>query len=299
MPPVADTVVRLAVLARAGRPAARMAARVGGGTRRLAASRGWTERRLAVRALGAWVHAAWLRADRWRWDVIWHDIRYAARFLQKRPGFTLIAVLSLAIGIGANAAIFGAVRAVLLRPLPFPDPDRLVTLATTTRERPDVRRGASSPPDFTDWRNDVKELESLAAISVDAAALTGDGPAEQVPSANVTGDFFHVLRVAPLFGRTINREDDPVGSPDVVVLGYGLWQRRFGGRADVIGTTIMLDGRPTRIAGVMPDGFAYPLDSQLWLPLRFTADELETQRGAQYLDVIGRLRKGVGLRRGG
>ena len=294
MPRAADAVVRLAVwlvpddLRREWQHewAAELAAR---------RQRGWTERRLAVRALGSWIHAAWLRADRWRWDVIWHDVRYAARFLQKRPGFTLIAVLSLAIGIGANAAIFGAVRAVLLRPLPFPDPDRLVTLATTTHGRPDVRRGASSPPDFTDWRNDIKELESLAAISVDAAALTGDGPAEQVPSANVTGDFFHVLGIAPLFGRTIDREDDPIGSPNVVVLGYGLWQRRFGGRADVIGTTVMLDGRPTRIAGVMPDGFAYPLESQLWLPLRFTADDLETQRGAQYLDVIGRLQKRVGL----
>lgn len=255
--------------------------------------RGGTEPRLALRALGAGAHAAWLRADRWRWDVIWQDIKYAARYLQKRPGFTSIAVLSLAIGIGANAAIFGAVRAVLLRPLPFPDPDALVTLATTARERPNARRGSSSPPDFMDWRREVDELELMAAISVDAAAVTGDGPAEQVPSANVTGDFFRVLGVAPLYGRTLSREDDPVGSPDVVVLGHGLWQRRWGGRADVIGSTIMVDGRPTRVLGVMPEAFAYPLESQIWLPLRFSAEELETQRGAQYLDVIGRLKKGV------
>jgi putative ABC transport system permease protein len=256
-------------------------------------SRGWSERRLAVRALGAWVHAAWLRADRWRWDVIWQDLKYAARLLQKRPGFTLVAVLSLAVGIGANAAIFGAVRAVLLRPLPFPEPHRLVALATTTLETPDARRGTSSPPDFVDWRRDVDAFESLAAISADAAALTGDGPAEQVPSASVTGDFFEVLGVAPLQGRTIRPEDDPVGTPDVVVLSHGLWRRRWGGRADLIGTTIMVDGKPTIVAGVMPEGFAYPLDSQLWLPLRFTAKELETQRGALYLDVIGRLRSGV------
>ena len=255
--------------------------------------RGWTERQLAMRSVGAWAHAVWLRADRWRWDVIWQDIKYAARFLQKRPGFTLVAVLSLAVGIGANAAIFGAVRAVLLRPLPFPEPDRLVALATTSLDRPDSRRGTSSPPDFVDWRRDVDAFESLAAISADAAALTGDEPAEQVPSANVTGDFFAVLGVAPLYGRTITPEDDPVGTPDVVVLSHSLWRRRWGGRADLVGSTIMVDGKPTLVAGVMPEGFAYPLDSQLWLPLRFTARELETQRGAQYLDVIGRLRRGV------
>ncbi len=255
--------------------------------------RGWTERQLAMRSVGAWAHAVWLRADRWRWDVIWQDIKYAARFLQKRPGFTLVAVLSLAVGIGANAAIFGAVRAVLLRPLPFPDPGALVTLATTTLDRPGARRGSSSPPDFADWHRDLDAFDSLAAISVDAAALTGDGPAEQVPSANVTGDFFTVLGVKPLHGRTIGPEDDPVGTPDVVVLGHGLWQRRFGGRSDVVGTTIMVEGRPTLVAGVMPVGFAYPLGAELWVPLRFTATELETQRGALYLDVIGRLQSGV------
>jgi predicted permease len=221
--------------------------------------------------------------------VIWQDIKYAARFLHKRPGYTLIAVLSLAVGIGANAAIFGAVRAVLLRPLPFPAPDRLVALATTTIERPDVRHGSSAPPDFVDWRRDVDAFESLAAISADAAALTGDGPAEQVPAAQVTGDFFRVLGVAPLYGRTITPDDDPIGSPEVVVLSHSLWQRRWGGRPDLVGSTIMVDGAPALVAGVMPPGFAYPLDSQLWRPLRFTARELETQRGAQYLDVIGRL----------
>jgi predicted permease len=256
---------------------------------------GWPEARLAVRSLGAWVHAGWLGADRWRWDVIWQDIKYAARVLRARPGFTLVAVLGLALGIGANAAIFGAVRAVLLRPLPFPEPERLVTVATTTLERPDALHGASAPPDFVDWRTEVDAFESLAAITADAAALTGDGPAEQVPSANVTGDFFEVLGVAPLLGRTIGPGEDPVGSPDVVVLGHGLWQRRWGGRAEVIGSAIVVNGRPAVVAGVMPPGFAYPLDSQLWLPLRFTARELETQRGAQYLEVIGRLRDGVGL----
>lgn len=168
-----------------------------------------------------------------------------------------------------------------------------MTVATTTIDKPDSRRGSSSPPDFVDWRRDVDAFTGLAAIAVDAAALTGDGPAEQVPSASVTGDFFAVLGVVPLHGRVIGLDDDPVGSPDIVVLSHGLWQRRWGGRADLVGSTIMVDGKPTLVAGIMPEGFAYPLDSQLWLPLRFTARELETQRGAQYLDVIGRLGDGV------
>lgn len=262
-----------------------------------ARDRGWTEPRLAIRALGAWSHAAWLRADRWRWDVIWQDVKYAARVLRKRPTYTLVAVLSLAVGIGANAAIFGAVRAVLLRPLPFPEPDRLVIVATTTTERPDARRGSNSPSDFVDWRRDVDAFSGLAAIAVDAAALTDDGPAEQVPSASVTGDFFAVLGVPPLYGRVIGPADDPVGSANVAVLGHGLWQRRWGGRTDLVGSTIMIDGKPTLVAGIMPEGFAYPLESQLWLPLRFTATELETQRGALYLDVIGRVRAGVNIER--
>ncbi len=248
---------------------------------------------LAVRALGAVAHACWLRQDRWRWDVLWHDIKYAARTLLKRPSFMIVAVLSLAIGIGANAAIFGAVRAVLLRPLPFPAPDALVAVSTTTLERPDVPGGSSTPPDFTDWRRDLRGFVEMAAVVAGASALTGDGPAEQVPSANVTGGFFGVLGVPALYGRALEPGDDPVGAPDVAVLGHALWQRRYGGRREVVGSTITIDSQPYRVVGVMPAGFAYPLGADLWVPQRFSEEDLRTQRGAQYLDVIARLAPGA------
>lgn len=258
-----------------------------------AAGRGSGAVRLAARALGAWPHACWLRWDRWRWEMLWHDLKYATRTLIKRPGFTILAVLSLTIGIGANAAIFSAVRAVLLRPLPFPDPDALVSVVTTSVERPDARTGSTAPPDFVDWRRDVTAFLEIAAVDSTASALTGEGAAEQVSSANVTGGFFGVLGVVPLHGRALTPQDDAPGAPEVAVLGHGLWMRRFGGRPDVIGATIPIDGQPVRVAGVMPEGFAFPLGTELWLPLRFTQDDLQTQRGAQYLDVIARLAPGV------
>jgi putative ABC transport system permease protein len=218
-----------------------------------------------------------------------HDIKYATRTLLKRPGFTIVAVFSLAIGIGANAAIFGAVRAVLLRPLPFPGPEALVAVSTTTLERPDAPGGSSTPPDFTDWRRDLRGFVEMAAVVAGASALTGDGPAEQVPSANVTGGFFGVLGTPALYGRTLEPADDPMGASDVAVLGHALWQRRYGGSRAVIGSTITIDSQPYRVVGVMPAGFAYPLGADLWMPQRFSEEDLRTQRGAQYLDVIARL----------
>ncbi len=233
--------------------------------------------------------------------MLWHDLKFATRTLIKRPGFAVVAVLSLAIGIGANAAIFSTVRAVLLRPLPFPNPDAVVTISTTTSERPDLAWGASAPPDFVDWRRDTHSFAGMAAINVGASALTGTGAgaAEQVPSANVTGGFFTVLGVQPLLGRTLLPDDDPVGAADVAVLSHALWTRRFGESRTVLGTMVEIDSQPYRVVGVMPDGFSYPLGTEIWVPQRFSEEELRTQRGAQYLDVIARLRDGTTLAEAG
>jgi predicted permease len=250
-----------------------------------AGTTGW---RLDVRCLGAFVHAAWMRWDRWRSEMLVQDVRLAWRALARRPLFAAITVLTLALGIGANAAMFSAVQAVLLRPLPYPEPERLVRLFTASRDqaRP---QGSTSPPDFVDWRHDSRSFRGLAAVSTGSYALTGQGAAEHVPGSDVTGDFFPVMGVPAQFGRTLTVADDTYGGPQVAVLAHDLWMRRFGGDAGIVGRQVVLDGEPREVVGVMPRGFAYPLASELWVPLRFSPKDLETQRGAHYLDVIGRL----------
>ena len=132
--------------------------------------------------------------------------------------------------------------------------------------------GTASPPDFVDWRRDSTSFVEMAAINAGAYALTGSGPAEQVPGATVTGGFFAVLGVTPLYGRALAVDDDAIGGPNVAVLGHALWTRRFGGDPQAVGRTITIDADEYRIVGVMPRGFSYPLQSELWLPQRFTAD---------------------------
>jgi putative ABC transport system permease protein len=224
-----------------------------------------------------------------------HDLRYALRQLAKQPAFTAVVVLILGLAIGGNTAIFGAVRAVLLRPLAFPNADRLVRVvpAPTEAAGTAVVLETASPPDFVDWRNDNHVFSELAAMNEGGFALTGEGPAEQIGGTSVTGGFFSVMGVRPLLGRGFTPDDDAVDGPRVAVLGYTLWQRRFGGDEAVVGHTARFDGEAYTIVGVMPPGFAYPGNSEVWLPLRFTVHDLTTQRGAHYLDVIGRLKVGV------
>jgi putative ABC transport system permease protein len=242
------------------------------------------------RACGAFFHAAWLRWDRWRLDMIWQDLKHALRALRAKPGFTAVTVLTLAIGIGGNAAIFGAVNAVLLRPLPYPDADRIVQVFKTSVKQPDRVGGTTSPPDFTDWRRDNAVFTELGGFVEGSYSLTGEGAAEQIPGASVTGGFFGVFGTRPLHGRTLTVEDDAIGGPDVVVLSHALWTRRFGASPGVVGKPITLEAKPYEIVGVMPAGFDFPLQAELWVPIRFTARDLETQRGAHYIDVVGRLK---------
>jgi putative ABC transport system permease protein len=244
------------------------------------------------RALGAWPHALWLRADRWRPEMIWQDVRHGARSLAARPGFALIAILSLALGIGANVAIYSAVRAVLLRPLPFPEPERLVKLVSSKIGQPRAVSGAVSPPDFVDWRRDATSFADMAAFNDVSLAITGDGPAEQLSGTAVTGGFFAILDVRPLYGRVLTWSDD-TDMGKVIVLGHDLWRRRYGGDPSVVGRTLLIDGVVTRVVGIMPASFSYPLQSDVWVPLRFTERDITTQRGAHYLDIVARLKPGA------
>jgi putative ABC transport system permease protein len=225
-------------------------------------------------------------------DTLLQDIRYAARRLAHSPGFTALAVVVLALGIGGTATAFGVVDAVLLRPLAYPDAGALVRVFST---RGGDSRWTASPPDFRDWQSRNRSFIHLAATNSGSFALTGEGAAEQLPGAQATGDLFTVLGVAPLLGRTLTPADDAFGGLDVAVLGFGLWRDRFGGDPKVLGRQIRLDGRSYTVIGVMPAGFDYPDGAELWLPLRFSAADLVTQRGAHYLDVVGRLRPGVAV----
>ena len=227
--------------------------------------------------------------------MIWQDLKHALRALTGQPGFTFVTLLTLAIGIGGTTAIFGAVNAVLLRPLPYHDPDALARLYKTTLKQPDRVGGTVSPPDFTDWRRDNTVFTEVAAYDSDSLTLTGEGAAEVVRIGEVTGGFFAVLGSTPLYGRTINTHDDPMGARDVVVLGHDIWARRFGSNPRIIGQTIQADGIAREVIGVMPPGVEFPLRSELWIPLRFSAKDLETQRGAHYIEVLGRLKPGVSI----
>src|SRR5687767_10347853 len=159
------------------------------------------------RTFGVFFHAAWLRWDRWRIEMIWQDLKHALRALKAKPGFTFVTLLTLAIGIGGTTAIFGAVNAVLLRPLPYHDPEALVRVYKTTLKQPDRVGGTVSPPDFTDWRRDNTVFTEVAAYDSDSLALTGQGAAEVVRIGEVTGGFFEVLGSTPLYGRAITTED--------------------------------------------------------------------------------------------
>ena len=247
------------------------------------------------RSTGAFFHAAWLRWDRWRIEMILQDFKYAIRALRAKPGFTTVTMLTLAIGIGGNAAIFGAVNAVLLRPLPFLNPDQLVRIYKTTLAEPDRVGGTVSPPDLVDYRRDTTVFAGVAGYIDGSFPLTGNGAAEHLPGAQVTGGFFDVMATSPQHGRTLTDEDDREGARNVVVLSHALWARRFGSRPGIVGEQLRIDGVSREVVGVMPAGFQFPLQSEFWVPLKFTARDLETQRGAHYISVIARLNASASL----
>jgi putative ABC transport system permease protein len=215
-----------------------------------------------------------------------HDMRFAVRQFAKNPVFTAIAALTLALGIGANTAIFSVVNGVLLRPLPYPDPDTIVRIYEIV---PQWGPFAVSPAAFLDWRRQSTTLERVAAFSVDSETLATEEFPERVVSAAVSWDTFDLLRVKPALGRTFVRDEDAPLKNRVVILSYGMWQRRFGGDPRILERRLSLSGVPCAIVGVMPAGFAFPsAEVEFWSPLGLeTAD---APRGAHYLGVVGRLK---------
>ena len=230
-------------------------------------------------------------------ESIWQDVRYGARMLRRNPGFTTVAVLTLALGIGANTAIFSVVHAVLLEPLPYPDSDRLVMIWNTYGGN----HSHNSPPDYFDRVEQSEMLESIAAYAPRTFNLTGQGEPLRLQGAGVTASFFTTLGVAPLHGRVFDAEEDSAERGDVVVLSHGAWLRQFGGDAAAVGSKIVLNDHSFTIAGVMPPRFAllFP-EIDIWAPMAFAADaRADSNRGNEYILVFGRMKPGVSLQQAG
>lgn len=228
--------------------------------------------------------------------MLWQDIRYGLRTLTKSPGFAAVVILTLALGIGANTAIFSVVSAVLLQPLPFPQPDRLVAVLHVNLQSGEIGK-AQSYPDFVDLRAQSKTLESAAAYDLGSATLTGMGDPVHLNTGIFSADMFNVLRKPPMLGREFTASEDKPGT-HVAMLSYHLWKTRFGGDPRVTDKQIVLDGKPYIVAGVMPADFQFPLDEQpvdLWTTIAVEGAESQAERGAHFLRVIGRVRSGVTL----
>jgi putative ABC transport system permease protein len=222
-------------------------------------------------------------------DTFRQDVQYAIRRLVKGSGFTAIALVTLALGIGANSAIFSVVNAVLLRPLPYPQSEELVGVYHVWKGR----RAVMSPMNFLDVKAQSRTIADMAAFNSGRYNLTGSGEPTQIDGAEVSASFFDVLRVRPLAGRTFHADENQPGRNTVVVLSHGLWQQRFGGDPKIVGRRITLDGRQITVVGVMPPGFSYPDKREIWLPLEYDEVFTTKARGAWYLTVIGRLAPGA------
>jgi putative ABC transport system permease protein len=226
---------------------------------------------------------------------IMQDLRYGARMLLKKPGFTVIAVITLALGIGANTAIFSVVNGVLLRPLPYKEPGRL---ARVYSEFPgmNLRKFWISPPEFLDIQKESKSWESIGAWSTGGVNLSWTGDPIRVTSNGVTRSLIDTLGVPPMLGRNFTQEEEKPNGPRAVIISYGLWGRAFGGQADIVGQTVRINTSPFTVVGVMPQGFVFPPGSNeptdVWIPFQFDPAN-PGGRGSHFLNVIGRLKPGV------
>ena len=225
----------------------------------------------------------------WMWlDRLWQDARYAIRSMGKDPAFAATAVLSLALGIGANTAIFTVVNAVLLKPLPFPQPERLVQL-WETKPAQGYFRNVVNGVNFVDWRERTRNFEDMAAVSAIPANLTGLGDPVALDGRAVSPQYFSILGVFPALGRPFTAEEARPGRGNVIILSFGLWQRLFGADPGVLGRQVTLNGSPATIIGVMPRGFALPgLTPEVWMPL--SIDRSPQWEGGRNLTVVARLK---------
>jgi predicted permease len=224
------------------------------------------------------------------------DLRVAPRQFLKYPGFTAVAIITLALGIGANSAIFSVVNAVLLRPLPFKNPDRIVRVWHTppAKSFPGIDRFSVSAANYIDWKRDNHVFDEMGIVSGRLLTLTGMAQPQQVTACTVGAGFFEALGVPPMLGRSFAPEEDQPGRTQVVILSYRFWQEHFGSNRGIVGSNLTMDGQNFQIAGVMPEGFRFPDFAQMWLPMGWT-DKERAVRGEHHSMVIARLKSGVDL----
>src|SRR5262245_23464710 len=237
-------------------------------------------------------------------ETVWQDLRYGSRILMKNPGFTLLAVLTLALGIGANTAIFSVVNAVLLKSLPYADPQRIAVLWT---DNPSLQFGLHEIPpanaDISEWKANTQSFERIAVFTPNLADLSGDGEPERVGGVAASAEFFPLFGVAPQAGRVFTAMEDQPGGDKVVVISHSLWQRRFGGDPDIIGKTLTVNSEKRVIVGVMPPGFTFPRGPEMppifgfagrndvWIPLAW--DARRWQQRSRETVALARLKSGV------
>ena len=220
------------------------------------------------------------------------DVRYAFRSLLKYPGFTIVAVLTLALGIGANTAIFSIVNSILLMPLPFTNPDQLVMIWENNAQQ-GLKDSTVAPAKFLDWRDHSKSFEQVGAFwPYQASNLSLNDDPERIPSAAVSYELFQVLGVPPLNGRTFLPEEDKPGGDPAVIISYRLWQRRFNSDPGLVGQGVKLDGKSYTVVGIMPSGFSFPDQAEMWLPMAFSPNETKN-RESHIVHVVGRMKSGV------
>ena len=221
-------------------------------------------------------------------EQLWRDVRYAARVLKKSPSFTAAVVATLALSVGANTAIFSVVSGLLLHPLPYEHPGRVMMLED--RWLPRFPSFEATPQEFRGWREQSRAFEQLAAFATAGFTITGDGRPERIPGARVSANLPSLLGVSPVVGRGFLDEDDRAGSDRVVLLGYGLWQRRFASDPHVVGRILTLNNVGFTVIGVMPPDFRFPQEAEIWKPMGFTADDVNK---GHFIRAVGRLKPGV------
>ena len=225
-------------------------------------------------------------------EDLWQDARYAARSLRKHSGFTTVAIFTLALGIGANTAIFSVINAVLLRPLPYPEADRLVTLTETISESPI----GVSYPNAVDWRNQNTVFENVAAVRHrESFNLTGAGDSERLQGRLVSANFLSTLGLKPIRGRDFTAEDDRQGAAPVVMISHALWQRRFAGDETIIGRQITLNRESFTVIGVLPEDFEYGPDTDLTAPIGLSTERFSARGRDPGVEAIARLKPGVSV----